>query len=326
MAGNLLVTANKDGAISTWDLIKGQERQRLKGHSRRIKQLKIKGYFLASMDETGIVKTWDLNAGRRRQTYPAGKDKGWHRELLSSGEKIIGADVKNQTLRCWDIETGTLIQEIIIPEGRFGRLELVRDILISGGGQKGDPIRCWSLSTGRPLPDLQAPLSEINYLQASGNIVVGTNSSTYENLAIWDLPSGERRHTLPDGAARDAHCRGITQVAFKDNILVSAGRTFSDGHYDDGQGYMNVMVYWDIITGEARQVFKGHQGAIKSVEIAGCLLISGSEDGVVKFWDLKTGTLIWNLFTEGPLSSLKYNLALGILVVTGSRGRFHFIK
>jgi WD40 repeat protein len=157
-------------------------------------------------------------------------------------------------------------------------------------------------------------------------MVIGSNTNNHESLAIWDLPSGERRHILPGGTARDAHCRGITQVAFKDNILVSAGRTFADGHYDDGQGYMYILVYWDIITGEPRQVFKGHQGAIKSVEIAGSLLLSGSDDGIVKFWDLKTGTLIGNLFTEGSLRSLKYNSALGILVVTGSRGEISFYQ
>ena len=49
---------------------------------------------------------------------------------------------------------------------------------------------------------------------------------------------------------------------------------------------------WDVTeTGEQRQVFSGHKGAVHSVAFSpdGGTLATGAWDGMVLLWDMKTG-------------------------------------
>ncbi|MCK6440578.1 MAG: hypothetical protein L6Q71_10330, partial [Planctomycetes bacterium] len=57
------------------------------------------------------------------------------------------------------------------------------------------------------------------------------------------------------------------------------------------------MIQWDIATGKEVQDFKGHKARITVVEPSpdGNLLLSASEDGFIKVWNLEDGKLIHTL-------------------------------
>lgn len=76
------------------------------------------------------------------------------------------------------------------------------------------------------------------------------------------------------------------------------------------------MKLWDLGTGACEQTLAGHDGVVTSVALSadGHRALSGSDDRMVKLWDLETGEL---LRTLGPGYGLAPPLFRG-----GRAGRF----
>lgn len=57
---------------------------------------------------------------------------------------------------------------------------------------------------------------------------------------------------------------------------------------------------WDISTGHCLHTLQGpnkHQSAVTSLQFTDNFVVTSSDDGTVKLWDLKTGDFIRNLVT-----------------------------
>jgi F-box/WD-40 domain protein 7 len=55
---------------------------------------------------------------------------------------------------------------------------------------------------------------------------------------------------------------------------------------------------WDITTGHCLHTLKGsnkHQSAVTSLQFTDNFVVTSSDDGSVKLWDLKTGEFVRNL-------------------------------
>lgn len=62
-------------------------------------------------------------------------------------------------------------------------------------------------------------------------------------------------------------------------------------------GPLNWQV-WDITTGHCLHTLKGsnkHQSAVTSLQFTDNFVVTSSDDGSVKLWDLKTGEFVRNL-------------------------------
>ena len=55
---------------------------------------------------------------------------------------------------------------------------------------------------------------------------------------------------------------------------------------------------WDITTGQCLHTLQGpnkHQSAVTSLQFTDNFVVTSSDDGTVKLWDLKTGAFVRNL-------------------------------
>ena len=60
----------------------------------------------------------------------------------------------------------------------------------------------------------------------------------------------------------------------------------------------NSLQVWDITTGHCLHTLKGsnkHQSAVTSLQFTDNFVVTSSDDGSVKLWDLKTGDFVRNL-------------------------------
>lgn len=68
---------------------------------------------------------------------------------------------------------------------------------------------------------------------------------------------------------------------------------------------------WDIRAKDSRITLKGHTKQINTLDISpdDNMLISGSEDGTIKLWDLRYPEKIITTFTEhtAPINKVKFN-------------------
>lgn len=119
---------------------------------------------------------------------------------------------------------------------------------------------------------------------------------------MWDAETGACKHTLM------GHQSLTSGMELRQNILVS-------GNAD------STVKVWDIITGQCLQTLSGklpkfprvyfsqcynliyvtgqnkHQSAVTCLQFNTKFVITSSDDGTVKLWDVKTGEFIRNLVT-----------------------------
>jgi WD40 repeat protein len=78
--------------------------------------------------------------------------------------------------------------------------------------------------------------------------------------------------------------------------------------------YDGTLRLWDVATGEAVRVFRGHRDFVMAVGISPDerLAVSGSFDESVRIWELETGECLWMLRGERPYEGMNIDGANGL--------------
>ena len=204
----------------------------------------------------------------------------WAVAISSDGKTLVSGG-SDQTLKIWNLQTGTLLRTLT------GHTDTVRAIVTSQDGRllasgSGDKtIKIWNLQTGellRTLTGHAGPVWSVAISPDGKTLVSGAYDGT---IKIWDVQTGNLRRTLPD------HYDSVWAVAISPD-----GQTLVSGAYD---GSIKV---WNLQTGSLlRTLTGGNSEAVRSVAISpdGQTLASGSWDKTVRIWDLKTGRLLHTL-------------------------------
>ncbi|KAF7725664.1 Mitochondrial fission protein [Apophysomyces ossiformis] len=64
---------------------------------------------------------------------------------------------------------------------------------------------------------------------------------------------------------------------------------------------------WDLRTGQAHRTLSGHGGAVTCLQFDEVHLVSGSVDKTIRIWDLRTGSVFDTLTYSGPVTSLQFD-------------------
>jgi WD40 repeat protein len=174
----------------------------------------------------------------------------------------------------WNLQTGEIIRSIdghshwvlsvaISPGG---------SILVSGGADK--TIKVWNLKTGQVIRTLNGHSSWITAvaIAAHGKIVSGSADKT---IKIWELNTGKLSKTIKN--EKELFCV-LSLCISHDGKVIACGST------------NNKITLWNLDSGQLIRSIEGHSDWIQSLSITSgnTTLISGSRDGVIKFWQSKT--------------------------------------
>lgn len=125
---------------------------------------------------------------------------------------------------------------------------------------------------------------------------------------IWDTYSGKPLHSFP-------HNHIVRSIAISPSAshLLTGGQEKKVRIFDMGRPDAE-----PVVLSEGNGL--SHDGTVKSVvwldENTG---VSGGEDGVIKWWDLRTGTVTKKLPFENPISSMELSSKTQRLVVTSGK-------
>lgn len=246
--------------------------------------------------------------------------------VTSPGDNAFVTASADNTVRIWDIQTGSLLRTLkghtsfvnavaVSPDGQY---------LVSGGADK--QVLIWSIQTGQLLKTLKGHNSFINAILIShdGNLIFSADAGGA--IKVWDLQTGAERATLGSNSAavntlimsRDSQMlfSGEANGAI-DVWNVAPGATFGqmlktipahDGAVNsllvsqDGErlisaGADSLVKIWTIKTGEAAMTFSGHASPVNALQLSadGRMLYSASADKTIKQWNLATGELVRTL-------------------------------
>jgi hypothetical protein len=199
-----LVSGSGDRTLRLWDITTGKEMRRFEGHGGPI------GYFvLVTSDGKRIlsssggadktVRVWDLGTGKelRRFEYRGGID-------LRSGDVWVAAfspdgryaltGASDYVIRKWDIERGTVVQELDRP-GRGATISPDSRFAISGFDANNREIRLCDLETCKLLRRLPTP-AEVHWLTFSPDGRRALTMYTGGDVGLWDVALGKEIHHI----------------------------------------------------------------------------------------------------------------------------------
>ncbi|ORZ10413.1 WD40-repeat-containing domain protein [Absidia repens] len=146
----------------------------------------------------------------------------------------------------------------------------------------------------------------------STNMVSGSNDKT---MKLWDLETQKCVLTMDVmWASQNSNSNSSSTWSF-DNFKMNFFESSID--YVGALQFWNFALasgtvdgklrMWDLRTGQVHRTLPGHNGAITALQFDDIHLVSGSADKTVRVWDLRTGSVSDTLSFSGPVSSLQFN-------------------
>ncbi len=246
---------------------------------------------------------------------------GWiYSVAFSPDGKLLASGSSDQTIKLWDVATGTELRSLRGHTYNVESIAFSRDgkLLVSLGG--GNDIRVWNVLEGSLRQTLK-PSDYVNSIAISpdGQTIAGGDNRG--RIKLWNISDSREPRTFQTQAPR------INSVAFSADgrFLVAGGdestislwdvktgavlHTIKDRSYGvntvafspDGQnvatGSFGEVRLWDANTGLEIRTFREHASHIKAVAFSpdGKTLASANYLGTIKLWDVSTAAELLTL-------------------------------
>ncbi|KAI8056509.1 WD40-repeat-containing domain protein [Gilbertella persicaria] len=239
------------------------------------------------------------------------------------------------TVRAWDLYRNRCLGNLEGHNGNVRCMQLKEARLLTGSDDS--TIKQWDLSLIRPLTSssssvfssepsspsltavdggivtetftLEGHSSEITALDANlHSAVSGSNDKT---IRQWDLETQQCILTLDVMWASKSSNRLESWIDTALNYGYAAHDFVGALQFWDfalASGTSDGKIrMWDLRTGQAHRTLPGHSAPITCLQFDEVHLVSGSLDKTIKIWDLRTGSVFDTLTYPAPVSSLQFD-------------------
>ncbi|KAG8817979.1 Mitochondrial fission protein [Serendipita sp. 399] len=305
----LLVTASQDESTRLWDLSSGEELAFLRGHTGPVKCIQVEGDVCVTGGSDNTIRIWDLRAVEEEEE--------------SLNQSFAGSSVASSPRSAMQS----------IPDADA---EDEEDAAVFVERPKG---------TGKPRPRgclrvLEGHSRSVSSIYFEESCLVSGASD--KTIRQWDINTGQCvltmdilwaiSHPPPQpGPSTSPRASKFAVPSLPGASLLSAASTsfsfpappMADGSWDmytDFVGGVQFWGYalvsgsgdgavrmWDMRTGQSHRTLIGHTAPVTCVQFDELHIVSGSLDKTVRIWDLRTGSIAETLRYDYPITSLQFD-------------------
>ena len=295
-----LLASSANQTVNLWDVHTGQCLQTLQGYTDRVFSLAFSpdGRLLVSGSEDHLVRVWDVRTSQLLSILSGHTDEvrtvAFAPQHYANSCQLLASGSYDCTVRLWDVNTGECLKILeehtdwvwsvaFSPDGR---------LLASSSGDQ--TIKIWDISRGSSLRSLLGHSRQIRAVAFSADGQTLASGSDDQCVRLWNQRTGECFRVLK------GHTSWISSVAFSpDGCLLASGSEDQSVRLWDSRTNTRV---WGKIQSPPNSLLclktlQGHSNGIWSVAFSpqGTTIASGSQDGVVWFWDSRTGKYLAGL-------------------------------
>jgi len=231
----------------------------------------------------------------------------WGLTLSPNGDILAGFRIDRPDVFLYDTKNWTSLTPISIGDMRIwqvaflpdGRSLAVRGCRLIPGdihNVDGDStVRIWDITCRKTVTEISGHnvgLGDVVFspdgktlAMATGSLSPQTPQDCFDDIRYWNVHTGTVARQRIETRQEDIRCLAFLSDGKR---LVSAGN--EDNEDSDNGNYHNVTIrIWDVATGTLMQTLKGHGSHVCAlIPFSDEMLISGSSDGTIRLWDLRT--------------------------------------
>ena len=226
--------------------------------------------LLASASVDSTIQLWNLNTNTLQATL-----RGHTSNVLSvafdPNGALLASGSADGTVRLWNPITETLEATLQGHTGDVLSVAFSPDGSLLASGSSDSTIRLWNLVTETLEATLEAHMDSVLSVAFSPDGLLLASASDDGLVGLWDPHTEILQATL-------GHESPVLSVAFSpDSDLLATGST-------DGTARL-----WDPHVPEHKATL-GHESPVESVAFDGSTLVTGSQDGRVRQWEITSET------------------------------------
>ncbi len=212
--------------------------------------------LLAAGAEDGTVRLWDMGNDWAMRTLSGHDGAVVGVAFDADGSTLISAG-HDGTVRLWEVASGTEKQTLDTGDEPLTDISLSADVSLLATVNRAGSVGAWDLATGEMIQSIgpNESTGRAVALSPDGRLVAADDGV---NIQVWDVQTGRLVRTL------EGYCE------------------------DESETSQDVCE-------DADQDWLGHDEEVTALAFSpdGTLLVSGSADTTIVFWDAETGEALW---------------------------------
>lgn len=262
------------------------------------------------------------NSGKKLSTIPKAHDDAITcLDFDPHFSTLCTAGYMDHIVKLWDY---TKKRQIGAMEGHVATISCMqvdKNYNMVATGSKDATVKLWNANdvigryeegnNSEALHTLDAHLDEVSSLYIDGaNLMTASQDKT---IRRWDLYSGKCIQVFDVNFPSLSAYKSSFMKSNEDSMILKTVNTPIIGSIQSFDAALatgtkdGLIRLWDMRTGEVVRFLEGHMDAITSLKFDATTIISGSLDGTMRLWDLRSNNLTDIISYEKPISSLDFD-------------------